>query len=135
MESGSGNQSSRATPARPPDGILGTYDNAFKLYEDGKHRRYELLFAVNGGAFAVAKLVSDADEAKFLGGLSLGDVAVGLAAFTVLMIVDMMVFGQRMRIAAGDGGRRRDKGIFSLWGKAVLALIGLLIVVGWLRVA
>jgi hypothetical protein len=28
----------------------------FRAYEDGKHRRYELLFAVNGGAFAIAKL-------------------------------------------------------------------------------
>jgi hypothetical protein len=32
---------------------------SFKAYEDGKHRRYNLLFAVNGGAFAVAKLFAD----------------------------------------------------------------------------
>jgi hypothetical protein len=30
----------------------------FRAYEEGKHRRYNLLFAVNGGAFAVAKLLS-----------------------------------------------------------------------------
>ena len=29
----------------------------FDTYEVGKHRRYSLLFAVNGGAFAVAKLL------------------------------------------------------------------------------
>jgi hypothetical protein len=28
-----------------------------KAYEDGKHRRYGLLFAVNGGAFAIARLL------------------------------------------------------------------------------
>jgi hypothetical protein len=30
----------------------------FREYEDGKHRRYILLFAVNGGAFAIANLFS-----------------------------------------------------------------------------
>ena len=35
---------------------LGSYKEAFKLYEDGKHRRYQLLFAVNGGAFAIGRL-------------------------------------------------------------------------------
>ena len=31
---------------------------AFDLYENGKHRRYSLLFSVNGGAFAIAKLLA-----------------------------------------------------------------------------
>jgi hypothetical protein len=31
----------------------------FKAYENGKHRRYNLLFSVNSGAFAVAKLFTD----------------------------------------------------------------------------
>jgi hypothetical protein len=31
----------------------------FRAYEEGKHRRYNLLFAVNGGVFTVAKLFGD----------------------------------------------------------------------------
>jgi hypothetical protein len=34
-----------------------TLKEASELYENGKHRRYSLLFSVNGGAFAIAKLV------------------------------------------------------------------------------
>jgi hypothetical protein len=33
--------------------------DSFKYYEDGKHRRYSLLFAVNGGAFAIAKVFAE----------------------------------------------------------------------------
>jgi hypothetical protein len=32
-----------------------SFREASELYENGKHRRYELLFAVNGGAFAIVK--------------------------------------------------------------------------------
>jgi hypothetical protein len=138
MQGGSGKRPERhAAPTmamKRPDSIFGSYDTAFRLYEDGKHRRYELLFAVNGGAFTIAKLFSEPNTAKFLGNLSLNEVAYGLAAFTVLMTVDMMVFGQRMRSAVGDDKLGWFKGVFSLWGKGVLALVSLLIVVGWLLV-
>lgn len=30
-----------------------------ELYENGKHRRYSLLFAVNGGTLAIAKYLGD----------------------------------------------------------------------------
>ena len=71
---------------------------------------------------------------KFLANLSLNHVAYGLAAFTVLMTVYKMVFGQRMRSTLGDDKLRWFEGMFSLWGKGVLALVSLLIVVGWLLV-
>jgi hypothetical protein len=32
-------------------GDLGNYADIYKLYEDGKKRRYDLLFAVNAGVF------------------------------------------------------------------------------------
>jgi hypothetical protein len=35
------------------------HETLFKAYEDGKHRRCNLLFAVNGGAFTVAKLLGE----------------------------------------------------------------------------
>src|SRR5437762_1952081 len=43
---------------------------SFKTYEEGKHRRYTLLFAVNGGAFALAKFIAD-KVAQSMGGLKL----------------------------------------------------------------
>ena len=36
-----------------------TVKDALELYENGKHRRYSLLFSVNGGAFAIAKILAD----------------------------------------------------------------------------
>jgi hypothetical protein len=36
-----------------------SFREAFELYENRRHRRYELLFAVNGGAFAVVKLLGE----------------------------------------------------------------------------
>jgi len=117
-----------------PDAVFDSYATAFRLYEDGKHRRYQLLFAVNGGAFTVAKIFCEANTPCSVGNLSLNEIAYGLAAFTVLMTVDMMVFGQRMRLAVDDAKRGWFEGMFSLWGKGVLTLISLLIVVGWVLV-
>src|SRR5262245_58477150 len=69
-----------------------------KTYEDGKHRRYNLLFAVNGGAFAIAKLlVGTAKEGGVVvGELRLCHLAYGMAAFTTAMVVDIDAFGLRM---------------------------------------
>ena len=36
-----------------------------KYYEDRKHRRYRLLFAVNGGAFAIAKMFAEKTRLTF----------------------------------------------------------------------
>src|SRR5215467_3036893 len=72
---------------------------SFKAYEDGKHRRYELLFAVNGGAFAVAKLYADKNTAAFLGNLTLRELAFGMILFTIVMVADIFMFGEKMRTA------------------------------------
>ena len=37
-------------------GRFGTYKDAVTIYEDGKHRRYTLLFSVNGAVAAIAKI-------------------------------------------------------------------------------
>ena len=106
----------------------------FKAYEDGKHRRYGLLFAVNGGAFAVAKLFSDAKlladptTASVLGRLTLRQLSVGMILFTIVMVLDIFMFGQKMR-------RKYLPGAFGWQGKAVLLLLGVLICAGWLLVA
>ena len=99
----------------------------FKAYEDGKHRRYSLLFAVNGGAFAVAKLVASAKPEYVLGGLNLGHLSYGMILFTIVMVVDIFMFGEKMRTSYLPGA-------FDWQGKLVLMLIGALICVGWFLV-
>jgi hypothetical protein len=111
------------------------YSEIFKAYEDGKHRRYALLFSVNGGAFVIAQLFSEEGNRKFLGQLSLDALGYGLAAFTLVMGVDIFWFGWRIRQGSGDCKLDASRGIFSMIGRIVLVTICLLIVGGWLLVA
>lgn len=102
-----------------------------EIYETGKHRRYGLMFAVNGGAFAIAKLIAGEGPVRdaVLGGLRLSALATGMAAFTVVMTFDIWMFGERMRSQAPA------LGLFGAVGKAVLLLIGALIAAGWVLVS
>jgi hypothetical protein len=113
---------------------LGGYPEVFKFYEDGKARRYNLLFAVNGGVLAVAKAVGDQGN-HFLEGLTLRNVAIGLALFTIVMGIDIWAFGLGMREAGKDNGPDKWRGIFSWWGRGVLAAICALMIAAWLFVA
>jgi hypothetical protein len=70
--------------------------DAYTLYEEGKKRRYSLLFSVNGGAFAIAKLLTSS-AANVLGDLSLAHLAIGMGIFTILMTWDIYAFGEKMR--------------------------------------
>jgi hypothetical protein len=97
---------------------------SFKSYEDGKHRRYQLLFAVNGGAFAVAKLFADKDAKDVLGSLYLPHLSLGMIVFTIVMVADIFLFGKKMR-------ENYLPGAFDWQGRLVLALIGVLICLGW----
>jgi hypothetical protein len=105
-----------------------TIAESFKIYEDGKHRRYSLLFAVNGGAFAIARLFADQSAAAVLGGLSLQELSVGMILFTIVMVVDIYSFGEKMRTAYLPEA-------FGWQGKAVLLLIGFLLCAGWFLVS
>lgn len=112
-----------AASARP------TRKEAFELYENGKHRRYSLLFAVNGGAFTIAKLLS-ADAAPggiVLGELTLAQLSLGMMAFTAVMVWDLYAFGEKMRKNYLDDA-------FGPQGKVVLVLLGALLFTGWLLV-
>jgi hypothetical protein len=108
-----------------------TFPEAYKLYEDGKHRRYELLFAVNGGAFAIAKLIG---EKPGLGSLRLSYVALGMVLFTITMVYDIYQFGKKWH-AIGERFKRDDKDqlhtIFGSPGRRVIIIIGALICLGW----
>jgi hypothetical protein len=112
----------------------------FKDYEDGKHRRYALLFSVNGGAFAVAKLLADAkvSASAVLGALTLQHLSVGMILFTALMTFDIFLFGRNLRSTLPRDAFEKDGRtvtIFGTPGKCVLVLIGLLICAGWYLVA
>jgi len=99
------------------------------LYEDGKHRRYTLLFSVNGGAFAIAKLLVGAEgkPATVLGQLTLPELSWGMILFTVVMVADIYAFGYKMR---KDFALK----VFATIGKVVLISIGLLLGCGWFLV-
>ena len=70
--------------------------DAYTLYEEGKKRRYGLLFAVNGGAFAIAQLLNSTGN-KLLGDLSLAHLAIDMGIFTILTVWDTYAFGEKMR--------------------------------------
>jgi hypothetical protein len=111
----------------------GNIPDIFRAYEEGKHRRYNLLFAVNGGAFAVAQLFFEtADSTDLLGELQLWQLSLGMALFTIVMILDIFIFGERMR---KDSEREKGPELFSRQGKLVLISIGSLIVAGWTLVS
>jgi hypothetical protein len=117
------------TPRKLPD--------TFKPYEDGKARRYSLLFTVNGGAFAVAKLFPVGNACAVLGKLTLAELSLGMIIFTVLMTLDIFLFGQHLRntVSAEAMGPTGDTlPMFGMPGKIILVLIGLLICVGWFLV-
>jgi hypothetical protein len=87
-----------------------------------------LLFAVNGGAFAIGKLLGS-PQGGALGGLALWQLALGAILFTVIMGVDIYLFAAMMQ--------REFLGhlVFNRFGKTVLVLLCLLVIGGWSVVA
>jgi hypothetical protein len=100
-----------------------TVKDALELYENGKHRRYGLLFSVNGGAFAIAKVITG--QSNILGGLSLQQLSIGMVLFTAVMVLDIFEFGRRSK-------KEPIPDVFGGVGKAVLLLLGALICIGWI---
>jgi hypothetical protein len=103
---------------------------ALGTYIDGKIKRYNLMFAVNGGAFALAKLLKDPSSEKVLGRLTPQHLAIGAVAFTFLMWFDIWLWGENLRKGYFDG-----KEVFQWRGKAILSLLSSLLIVGWLLAA
>jgi hypothetical protein len=101
-------------------------------YIDGKMKRYSLLFSVNGGAFAIAKLMNGANTTAstvLLGNLRLWHLAIGSIVFTVLMVIDIFLWGQMMKNQFLGGLA------FNIAGKSILILLGMLIILAWVLVA
>jgi hypothetical protein len=129
------------------------YSDISKAYEEGKHRRYNLWFAVNGGAFAVAQFFTTnpedvrGPEDELVGSLTYGQLSLGMVLFTIVMVLDIYMFGENMRqetIKPNSTNRHellqllfssKLSKLFSWQGKLVLILIGLLISAGWTLVS
>jgi hypothetical protein len=104
--------------------------DGLNTYIDGKMKRYSLLFAVNGGAFAIAKLLGEQQTGKVVGGLTLEAVAIGAIIFTCLMWLDIYLFGETMR-SKFFGNRL----VFGRPGKLILSALSALLILGWLLAA
>jgi hypothetical protein len=118
----------------------------FREYEDGKHRRYELLFKVNGAAFVIAGLFTNKDTKEIIQGVfSVRALAFGMAIFTIIMGVDIFSFGWNMKQLDARYGKRvlpvlgavtpLTKGLFKPVGMLVLLGIVAITALGWSLVA
>lgn len=96
--------------------------DAIAIYENGKSRRYGLLFAVNGGAIALAKVI---DEHGPVGWLTVAMIAYGMIVFNLIMTIDIFSFGFWCRY-------RFKQDVFGPIGWTVLALIGYLLSAAWI---
>jgi hypothetical protein len=94
------------------------------LYLEGKMKRYSLLFQVNGGAFAIAKLL---DGPKPPGGLGIAALSLGAVVFSVVMTADIWLWGASMRNTHGAK-------LFRPVGQAILLMIGALLCSAWVLV-
>ncbi len=99
-------------------------------YIDGKMKRYNLLFTVNGGIFAIARLLADKQNEQILGGLTLQALAVGASAFTCLMCLDIWYWGDMLRRDFFNGQQ-----VFGRPGRFILIALGALLIMGWLVAA
>ncbi len=92
---------------------------------DGKFKRLNLMFAVNGGAFAILKLSLENSSKALPGNLTLSQVAFGAIVFTIVMIADTWRWSAMMK--------REFLGMLALTlhGKIALILLGLLIITAW----
>ncbi len=100
----------------------------FKAYDEAKHRRFNLLFAVNGGAFAIVKLLMEGkiteSTAVLLRNLTFCCLSVAMIVFTVVMVLEIHKF------------RKKAKDFFpehtlTTPGMVVVILIGSLICLAW----
>jgi len=89
-----------------------------KLYLDGKMQRYSLLFSVNGGVFAIVQIL----QPKNLP-INTDTLSIGAAVFTVLMTMDIWLWG--------SGMRKQQAELFRPMGQLILLMIGALLFAGW----
>jgi hypothetical protein len=98
-------------------------------YIEGKVKRYWLLFGVNGGSFVVAKFLHE-KTGTFAGQLTGREVALGAILFTLVMTIDIWLWGWQMRRPEFAG-----KHAFTPPGRAIALLIGGLVMSAWILAA
>src|SRR5262249_30897364 len=94
------------------------YKDAFSGYENGKERRYQLLFAVNGGVLAIANISPINWQNLFLACL--------MIYFTVIMTDDIREFGKKFHALYPD--------LFGPAGERVLKNIRVVLCLAWIGV-
>jgi hypothetical protein len=120
----------------------------YEIYQSGKMRRYNLLFAVNGGAFAILELATAGDNPAASAvaeaatptavDVLLARLPWGLAIFSLVMFVDIWRFGQWMRATLRAQSEKASAPLgeaFTPVGKAILLVIASLLITGWLLLA
>lgn len=105
-----------------------TLKDVFEIYETGKNRRYNLLFAVNGGAFAVLSFLVTEAPIKH-GNLVIIWIGLAMVTFSAVMGYDIYKFGFYMRHLSGN------LKLFGRAGQRVLKLIVSLLIVAWVGAA
>jgi hypothetical protein len=107
--------------------------DAYGVYQDGKSRRFSLLFTVNGGAFAlVGFLAGDQPRVKF-GVFALWAfvvVPIALVLFTRAMRDDFFVFGEAMHRVWRDSGLDCPE-IFSEKERRIVRCVAALLCASW----
>jgi len=104
------------------------WKDVVEIYEKGKERRYTLLFSVNGGALAIAKLITGAEgHMVVVGGLHLWMLAYAMMVFSLFMAFDIYKFGERMQ--------KYDRDLFRWPGKLVLFVLGAMLITVWALVS
>jgi|GEM_PF-2650722 len=106
----------------------------FRAYEAGKGRRYGLLFAVNGGAFAIETFLFKGPGALPVPLLvwALLCVPAGMIVYTLSMRADISAFGHAMRRM---DARPEAERLFGPKGRRHLAIVTALLVCGWASAA
>jgi hypothetical protein len=95
---------------------------ALRTYTDGKMERYKLLFAVNGGAFAIGRLLLE----KHSVGLTMPQLSLGAVLFTLLLHFDIWAFAMMMRNSFG-----LKEFAFKTAGRLILVCLCSLLVAAW----
>jgi len=112
--------------------------SAYNTYQDGKMKRYYLLFSINGGAYAIVTwavehvaALQNIGQAASLKRVAVV-VAIAASLFTALMLVDVWLFGRMMSKAGTRTGD--DLEYFGKHGQAVLVLIVCTLLGAWAAV-
>lgn len=105
--------------------------DVYGTYQEGKMKRYGLLFSVNGGAYAVVTWKAEHPDNPLGASASLTNIAVVVALtaslLSALMFVDIWLFGRMMRQQAP----KDELVYFGPHGKAVLTSIVLVLGAAW----